>query len=77
MRIRIPTSFTIAILAGLLPVATASGQAPAPSDTVILTSAPPYSATGELFLLKADTNSVLLHNPVLDVEGFDIGNSMA
>ncbi len=63
---------------GLLTCA-ASGQAqavPAPTVTVMLTSAPPYTATGELFILKADTNTVDLRNPVLVVEGFDIGNSM-
>ncbi|VGO17017.1 hypothetical protein PDESU_05611 [Pontiella desulfatans] len=49
---------------------------PEPTYTVAITSAPPYSASGELFILKADTNSAALNNPVLVVEGFDIGNSM-
>ena len=55
----------------------APGQViPDPTQTVILTSAPPYSATGELFILLADTNAPALNNPVLVVEGFDIENSM-
>lgn len=49
---------------------------PDPTYTVSLTSAPPYSATGELYILLADTNAPGLHNPVLVVEGFDIDNSM-
>lgn len=54
-----------------------SGQiVPPPTETVILTSAPPYAATGDLFILKADTNSVGLTCPVLVVEGFDLDNSM-
>ncbi|RKX46221.1 MAG: hypothetical protein DRP64_03500, partial [Verrucomicrobia bacterium] len=51
-----------------------SGQTP--TATVALTSSPPYSATGELYILLADTNAPGLHNPVLVVEGFDIDNSM-
>ncbi|VGO22214.1 esterase/lipase family protein [Pontiella sulfatireligans] len=49
---------------------------PQPTFTVRATSAPPYSATGELFILQTDTNTTALVNPVLVVEGFDIGNSM-
>jgi pimeloyl-ACP methyl ester carboxylesterase len=63
--------FAASVMAGA-----ASAQVPAPTDTVILTSAAPYSVTGDLFILKADTNTVALHNPVLVVEGFDIGNSI-
>jgi hypothetical protein len=59
-----------------LAVALSSGAVPAPTETILITSAPPHTATGELFILKADTNTVALHNPVLVVEGFDIGNSM-
>lgn len=49
---------------------------PAPTETVAITSAPPYTAIGELYILQADTNAPGLQNPVLVVEGFDIGNSM-
>ncbi len=49
---------------------------PDPTETVAITSAPPFSATGELYLSKADTNAPGLHNPVLVVEGFDLDNSM-
>jgi hypothetical protein len=49
---------------------------PDPDDILSITSAPPYSAAGELFILRADTNRTLLRNPVLVVEGFDIGNEM-
>jgi hypothetical protein len=49
---------------------------PAPTETVAITSAPPYSAIGELYILQANTNAPGLQNPVLVVEGFDIGNSM-
>jgi len=49
---------------------------PEPDATIALTSAPPYSATGELYVSKADTNAPGLHNPVLVVEGFDLDNSM-
>jgi hypothetical protein len=61
-------------MAGLLPLYAQS--VPAPDDTVSITAAPPYSATGELYLLRADTNRTLLQNPVLVVEGFDLGNEM-
>ncbi len=66
------------ILAGAALVAGSIwGQsAPAPTVTVSLTSAPPYSVTGDLFILKADPNSPGLRCPVLVVEGFDISNSM-
>ncbi|MCF7849552.1 MAG: hypothetical protein K9M45_11940 [Kiritimatiellales bacterium] len=49
---------------------------PDPTDTILLTSAPPYNATGELFISKADTNSVGLHCPILLAEGFDLNNTM-
>ena len=49
---------------------------PDPTATVAITAAPPYSATGQLFILRSDTNLALLHDPVLVVEGFDIENSM-
>lgn len=49
---------------------------PDPTETVALTSSPPNSVTGELYISKADTNVPRLHNPVLVVEGFDIDNSM-
>ncbi len=77
MRTRCRSIRTQSVLAGCsLLAALAFGQIPAPTETVILTAAPPYSATGELFILKADTNAPTLHNPVLVVEGFDISNSM-
>lgn len=49
---------------------------PDPTETVAITSAPPSTATGLLYILKADTNTPALHNPVLVAEGFDINNSM-
>jgi len=73
-RHRIITSLLPAI--GLLAGHAASQSVPPPTETVILTAAPPYSASGELFILKADTNTVGLCNPVLVVEGFDLDNSM-
>ena len=54
----------------------AYAQIPAPTETITITAAPPYSVTGELYILKADTNAPALHNPVLVVEGFDLDNSM-
>lgn len=61
----------------LVSIQWAAGQTiPDPTYTVSLTSAPPYSATGELYILLADTNAPGLHNPVLVVEGFDLNNSM-
>ncbi len=49
---------------------------PDPTEIISLTSAPPYSATGLLYVAKADTNAPALNNPVLVVEGFDLDNSM-
>lgn len=49
---------------------------PAPTETIAITSAPPYTATGLLYVSKADTNAPALNNPVLVVEGFDLNNSM-
>lgn len=51
-------------------------QIPSPTETLIITSAPPASATAELYIFKADTNAPGLSNPVLVVEGFDLDNSM-
>ncbi|WP_372796407.1 esterase/lipase family protein [Pontiella sp.] len=56
--------------------ACAEAQVPVPTETIAITAAPPSSATGELFVLKAGTNTAFLHNPVLVVEGFDLDNSM-
>lgn len=65
------------ILFLLVLLQSAAGQlTPAPTETVSLTSSPPYSAAGVLYISKADTNAPGLHNPVLVVEGFDIDNSM-
>ncbi|MEN8255201.1 MAG: hypothetical protein ABFR33_07000 [Verrucomicrobiota bacterium] len=65
------------ILILLLSAQWVAGQViPEPTAIVALTSSPPYSATGLLYLSKADTNAPGLHNPVLVVEGFDIDNSM-
>jgi len=61
---------------GLLAGHAAAQSVPPPTETVVLTAAAPYSASGELFILKADTNTVGLCNPVLVVEGFDLDNSM-
>jgi len=67
----------ISILLFLATIQWVAGQAiPEPTATVALTSAPPFSATGELYISKADTNAVGLRNPVLVVEGFDLDNSM-
>jgi len=67
----------ISILIFLASIQWVAGQViPEPTAIVALTSAPPYSATGLLYLSKADTNAPGLHNPVLVVEGFDIDNSM-
>lgn len=52
------------------------GSVPEPTASIILTAAPPYTATGELFLLRADPEADALRNPVFVVEGFDIDNSM-
>ena len=49
---------------------------PDPTETISLTSTPPYLATGLLYVSKADTNAPGLNNPVLVVEGFDLDNSM-
>ncbi len=67
------SSFPLAL--GILLLRSAQA-APVPTETVALTSAPPHSATGDLFILKADAGAPGLRNPVLVVEGFDIGNSM-
>lgn len=61
---------------GLVAALSGGQTVPDPSATIALTAAPPYSATGELYILRADTNSAALHNPVLVVEGFDLDNSM-
>jgi len=67
----------ISILIFLASIQWVAGQViPEPTAIVALTSSPPYSATGLLYLSKADTNAPGLHNPVLVVEGFDIDNSM-
>jgi hypothetical protein len=49
---------------------------PEPTETIALTSAPPYLATGLLYLSKADTNAPGLRNPILLAEGFDANNNM-
>ena len=61
---------------GLLAGPVLGQSVPDPTETVPLSAAPPYSATGDLFILKADTNAAALRNPVLVVEGFDIDNTM-
>ena len=55
---------------------TARAQVPDPTDTVAVTSAAPASASGLLYISKADTHAPGLRNPVLLVEGFDLANSM-
>jgi hypothetical protein len=69
-------SFLVTVCIALLTRIVSGQTVPPPTETVILTSAPPYTVTGELYILKADTNAVALHDPVLVVEGFDIDNSM-
>lgn len=51
-------------------------QIPSPGATISITAAPPSSATAELYILQAETNSPALNNPVLVVEGFDLDNTM-
>ena len=63
--------FSIGLLAAA--TITSAQSVPDPTETVLLDSG---QSTGELYILKADTNSVALHNPVLVVEGFDMNNTM-
>ncbi len=67
---RIPMLLAVAL------VASAYAQVPDPTETVAITSAAPASASGLLYISKADTNAPGLRNPVLVVEGFDLDNSM-
>ena len=66
---------TLCVLSALSVIVSAQTNPP-PVETIAVTAAPPYSAIGELFILRADTNRMLLHDPVLVVEGFDISNDM-
>ncbi|MBL7115173.1 MAG: hypothetical protein ISS35_05350 [Kiritimatiellae bacterium] len=60
----------MAIVLAMATTATAQ-TIPPPDDTIAITSAPPYEATGLLYISKADTNSIGLHCPVLIIEGFE------
>lgn len=69
------TGLSITSLA-LFSVCLAPAQIPDPSEVIAITSAPPWLATGELYLAKSDPDAPGLKNPVLVVEGFDLDNSM-